>query len=156
MGRKTRSTRHSGSSLPASARPPTASAWFGVRISGSTTPALSYPGDDVVDVIGLDAYHQPQWDPNGAVEAWTYMVTRRYGLQWHLEFARTHRKPMAYPEWGVRTDGFDTYIEHMAEWFRTSGVLFQTYWDSDSSYPGALSGGQYPATGAAFRAAFGR
>ena len=123
---------------------------------GQHDPALSYPGDDVVDVIAIDAYHQPQWDPKGPIEAWSYMVTRRYGLQWHLEFARAHRKPTAFPEWGVSTDGFGSYIEHMAEWFRAGNVLFQTYWDSNSSYPGQLSGGQYPRTGAAFRAAFNR
>ena len=121
---------------------------------GQNDPSLSYPGDFFVDVIGLDVYHAPQWDPADPVAAWNYMVTRRYGLQWHLQFARSHGKPIAYPEWGVRRDGFGFYITQMAEWFKASGVLYQSYWDSNADYPGMLHGGQYPSTAAAFRRAF--
>ena len=123
---------------------------------GQNDPATSYPGDDFVDVIGLDVYHQRQWDPPGPVAAWTYMVTRRYGLQWHLEFASAHGKPIAYPEWGVRCDGFEFYIKQFARWFEASNVVYQSYWDSNAAYPGKLHDGHYPSTGAAFRAAFGR
>ena len=123
---------------------------------GQNNPVTTYPGDDVVDVIGLDFYHLPQYgDPKEAVAAWNYMVTREFGLQWHLEFSRTHAKVMAYPEWGVQSDHFDAYIFSMAEWCLTSNVEFQAYWESNSDYPGALSGGQYPSTGKAFKAAFG-
>ena len=124
-------------------------------VIGQNDPALTYPGDRHVDVIGLDVYHNPQWDPKEPKAAWVYMVTRPYGLQWHLEFSRTHAKPMAYPEWGVSSDGFGSYIANMAEWFRMSGVLYQAYWESNADYRGMMGSGQYPSTAAAFRRAFG-
>ncbi len=122
---------------------------------GQNDPELTYPGDAHVDVIGLDVYHNPEYDPKTAAAAWSYMVTRPYGLQWHLQFSRAHKKPMAFPEWGVSTDGFGPYVANMAAWMRSSDVLYQAYWDSNAAYSGALSGGQYPSTGAAFRRAFG-
>ena len=123
---------------------------------GQANPSLTYPGDEHVDVIGLDVYHQPKWDPKSPSLAWTYMVTRPFGLQWHLEFARARKKPMAFPEWGVSSEGFESYIHNMAKWIASSDLLFHSYWDSNADYPGAISGGQYPNTGEAFRLVFGK
>jgi hypothetical protein len=122
---------------------------------GQLDPAPSYPGNEHVDVIGLDFYHQPRWDPAGVDEAWSYMVRRPFGLQWHLEFAKTCQKPMCFPEWGVSSDNFGSYVKKVAEWFASGDVLYQSYWDSNADYPGRLSGGALPNTGAAFRASFG-
>ena len=123
---------------------------------GQNDPSLSYPGDDVVDVVGMDVYHFPQREPNRPDDAWRFMVTRAFGLQWHLEFASAHRKPMAYPEWGVSSEGFGPYIQKMSDWFRAGSVLYQAYWDSNADYPGELSNDQNTETGHAFRNAFGR
>lgn len=123
---------------------------------GQSDPALSYPGDEYVDVVGLDFYHQPRWDPKGSAdETWTYMVTRPFGLQWHLEFSRKRNKPIAFPEWGICRDNFGPYVEKAAAWFKSGNAIYQCYWDTNADYPGQLSDGSYPATGRSFRAAFG-
>ena len=122
---------------------------------GQNDPTETYPGDRFVDLVGLDFYHFPRWDPKDAASAWIFMVTRPYGLQWNLQFARSHRKPVCYPEWGVSSDGFEIYVRHMADWCRSSDVFYHAYWDDNGAYEGQLTAGQYPGTFAAFRSAFG-
>jgi hypothetical protein len=122
---------------------------------GQHDPALSYPGDEYVDIVGLDFYYQPKWDPHGRAEdIWTYMVTRPFGLQWHLQFSRKHSKRMAFPEWGICANHLGPYIEKAAAWFSSSDVAYQAYWDSDADYPGQLSNGSYSESGTAFQRTF--
>lgn len=118
-------------------------------------PEAAWPGDDVVDVVGLDFYYFPQWDGADPQPAWRSMVERRFGLAWHQAFAASHGKPTAYAEWGVSIDAADGYIAEAADWFRTHPVVYQSYWNSDADYPGRLDAGRMPAVGAAYRAAFG-
>jgi hypothetical protein len=127
-------------------------------------PDRLYPGDDVVDVIGLDVYNEI-WNPalaNPDVR-WTYLVEEPYGLKWHRDFARRHGKPISFPEWGtgLRPDGHGggddpRFIRGMADWFARTGPLYQSYWDVRASdYDAQLSAGRYPLAGAAFLKAFG-
>jgi len=115
-------------------------------------PEDAYPGDDYVDVIGMDFYRQG-W-PADPVEAWNWNVTQKYGLQWHQDFAAKHHKQTAYSEWGVNSNTDGPYIRKAAEWFRQHHVLYQIYWDSNAAYPGKLSTGQYPAAAGAYREEF--
>ncbi len=116
--------------------------------------AACYPGDDVVDVIGMDAY----WDIAAGhnadpVIAFDQMRESTYGLRWHQAFASQHGKPTAYHEWGQGQEG-DGFIPLMADWFKTHGPLYQGYWDE----PGSrfqISRNQYPKAAAAYLAAFG-
>ncbi|MEU0375172.1 glycosyl hydrolase, partial [Streptomyces sp. NPDC006283] len=50
-----------------------------------------YPGDDVVDIIGMDSYDQP---PGGTFDE---QVTAPYGLQQQVDFAKAHNKAISYP-----------------------------------------------------------
>jgi beta-mannanase len=118
-------------------------------------PEIAYPGDDVVDIIGMDFYWNTQWDPTDPAAAWDSMRTRTYGLEWHQTFAATHGKPTAYSEWGVMADDAAIYIQSVDAWFTAHDVVYQTYWNSDTAFQGKLSSGQYPVTGAAYKAAFG-
>lgn len=129
-------------------------------------PELCYPGDDVVDVIGLDFYYRPVGhgrvedgysDPLDPIAAWNQMVAQQHGLQWHRDFALAHGKPVAFSEWGVMLDTSSPYIERFAAWIASSPtpVIYHAYWDSDASYTGKLSGGRWPAAGAVYRTAFG-
>jgi hypothetical protein len=118
-------------------------------------PEDAYPGDDSVDIVGMDFYWNTQWDPKDPAAAWNSMVTRNWGLQWHQDFAKAHGKPTAYSEWGVMADGAAVYIQNADAWFTAHDVVYQTYWNSDNAFTGKLSSGQYPSTGAAYRAAFG-
>jgi hypothetical protein len=73
----------------------------------------AYPGDDVVDVIGLDVYWR---DPAPMRDS---VWERRFEpvLQAHLEFAQERGKPVSYPEWGRSLTDEPTFVERMNEWF---------------------------------------
>ena len=117
-----------------------------------------YPGDEYVDVIGLDVYNETKYtkvaDP---VKRWQFYLRRGHGLNWHRDFAAKHGKPMSFPEWGgVGTAGDDVYfIEHFHKWIMDNNVVYHTYWNSNSSYRGKLSTDEYPEAGARFRELFG-
>jgi hypothetical protein len=118
-------------------------------------PEDAYPGDEYVDVIGMDFYWQLKWDPKEPEKVWENAVNRRYGLEWHQKFASAHRKPTSYSEWGISADNAALYLEKAKQWFDRHDVLFHTYWNSNADYPGKLSDGQYPAAGVAYRRLFG-
>jgi Glycosyl hydrolase family 26 len=118
-------------------------------------PADAYPGDEYVDVIGMDFYYNIQWNPADPRAAWDEMVNEQYGLQWLEQFAAAHNKPTAYPEWGVNSDGAGPYIERAAQWFASHNVLYQRVWNSDADFRGKLSNGQFPNAGIAYIATFG-
>ena len=117
--------------------------------------ADAYPGDDYVDVIGMDFYYNTKWNPKDPIRAWDQMVHDQYGLQWLEDFAKAHNKPTAYPEWGVESDGAGPYIEKAAQWFSSHHVLYQSVWNSNDAFPGKLTDNQYPNAAAAYVKAFG-
>lgn len=119
-------------------------------------PETAYPGDDYVDIIGMDFYYFPQWDDPSPQAAWQSMVSRPFGLAWHQDFARARAKPTAYSEWGVALDTAGPYVEKAMEWFRSHDVVYQSYWNSDADFAGKLSGGAMPETGSAFRESLSR
>ncbi|MBW8484741.1 glycoside hydrolase family 26 protein, partial [Actinomadura parmotrematis] len=83
-----------------------------------------YPGDDVVDIVGLDAYDQPSG------KRFDYYRDEPYGLKYHAEFAAAHHKPMSFPEWGLfdNADNPD-YIKGMHDWIEGHDVVYQTITD---------------------------
>jgi hypothetical protein len=119
-------------------------------------PTNAYPGDDYVDVVGMDFYYNIQWNPTNATAAWDEMVHRPFGLDWLEQFAHVHKKPTAYPEWGVNSDGAGPYIQNAAKWFSNHNVLYQRVWNSNSAFPGKLSDGKYPHAAAAYISSFGQ
>jgi hypothetical protein len=83
-----------------------------------------YPGDDVVDVIGMDSY---DLSPGRTFDDY---VNEPYGLQQQVEFAAAHHKPVSYPEWGLFQYGDDpTYVQQMLGWIATHDTLYQTITD---------------------------
>ncbi|MBQ1163094.1 glycoside hydrolase family 26 protein [Streptomyces smyrnaeus] len=83
-----------------------------------------YPGDDVVDVLGMDAYDQPAGMP------FEEQVREPYGLRAHIEFAARHRKPVSYPEWGLFRNGDNAeYVRGMLAWMDRYKPLYQTISD---------------------------
>ncbi|CAL78479.1 hypothetical protein; putative glycosidase, putative secreted protein [Bradyrhizobium sp. ORS 278] len=117
--------------------------------------ADAYPGNDYVDVIGMDFYYNTKWNPTDPDKAWTEMVEGPYGLKWLEDFAAAHGKPTAYPEWGVNSDTAGPYIARAAQWFADHHVLYQSVWNSNDAFPGKLSDGRYPAAATAYIRAFG-
>jgi hypothetical protein len=83
-----------------------------------------YPGDNVVDVIGMDSYDQ---HPGATFADFVYQP---YGLRAHAEFAAKHRKPISYPEWGLYDYGDNaSYVRAMYHWISTHNVAYQTITD---------------------------
>jgi hypothetical protein len=83
-----------------------------------------YPGDDTVDVIGMDSYDQPPG------ESFEEQVTEPYGLQAQVDFAAEHGKEVSYPEWGLFRNGDDPdYVALMLRWMSDHKALYQTITD---------------------------
>lgn len=122
--------------------------------------ALVYPGDDVVDYIGLDTYNSSY---TGATTPEARWEERRWtgsrGLEWHKAFAAQHGKPMSFPEWGsgTKADGHGApddpyYVTKMFQWIAANNVAYWNYWESSNAadYNGKLSDGHQPLAGAVF------
>ncbi|KUL55074.1 MULTISPECIES: glycoside hydrolase family 26 protein [unclassified Streptomyces] len=83
-----------------------------------------YPGDEVVDIIGMDSYDQPRGMP------FDEQVKEPYGLQDHVDFAAAHNKPISYPEWGLFRNGDnEEYMRGMLEWMKEKKPLYNTLTD---------------------------
>ncbi|MET8755782.1 glycosyl hydrolase [Streptomyces sp. NPDC004667] len=83
-----------------------------------------YPGDDVVDVIGMDSYDQ------GPGRTFEDQVTQPYGLQAHVDFAKAHGKEVSYPEWGLFRNGDNPeYVRRMLKWIEQHKPLYHTITD---------------------------
>jgi len=138
--------------------------WNPTLGAGHAAPETLWPGDDVVDQVGLDVYNQ-SWrhqdmDPQ---TRWQGYLTGNYGLNWLVGFAAAHRKPISIPEWGTgtRPDGHGfgddpLFIHNMAAWMRAHNVVFQSYWDfTASDYDSTMSAGKFPQTLEAYKREFG-
>lgn len=124
----------------------------------------AYPGDDVVDIIGLDFYNMPidakSFSPE---QRWQARMNMLHGLKWHRDFAARHGKPMSFPEWGTGIHAQhggpadDPYfIEQMAAWIAGNEIVYHDYWDyRNKEYDSKLSNGKQPAAGKAFLGHFG-
>ncbi|WP_110945449.1 glycoside hydrolase family 26 protein [Streptomyces avicenniae] len=105
-----------------------------------------YPGDDVVDVIGLDAYDQPPGD------SFEDHVEQPYGLRFHAAFAAEHGKPISFPEWGLFRNGDNTaYMRGMLAWIAEHRPLYHTI--SDYCPHGVWLCGDNPEAARLFRTA---
>ncbi|MET7654621.1 MULTISPECIES: glycosyl hydrolase [unclassified Streptomyces] len=83
-----------------------------------------YPGDDTVDIIGMDSYDQP----TGL--SFDEQVAEPYGLQAHVDFAGIHGKPISYPEWGLFRNGDNpAYMRRMLAWMDEHKPLYNTVTD---------------------------
>lgn len=116
-----------------------------------------YPGDDVVDSIGLDVYDSNYNNISDPTARFNHdVVTAGVGLNWLASFAAQHNKTISFPEWGVgKVADNPTMINLMASWFSAHNVAKQCYWNgnADSGYQGNL--GDYPGEMSAFVTNFG-
>ncbi|MEU6844206.1 glycosyl hydrolase [Streptomyces sp. NPDC046716] len=112
-----------------------------------------YPGDDVVDIVGMDSYDQPE------NKSFDEQVSEPYGLQAQIDFAAEHKKPISYPEWGLFRNGDNAeYMKRMLDWMDEHKPLYNTLtdycphgvWQCDKNpkasavYRAALSGRDKP------------
>jgi hypothetical protein len=83
-----------------------------------------YPGDDTVDIVGMDSYDQP------AGVSFDEQVTEPYGLRFHVNFAKSRGKAVSYPEWGLFRNGDNPeYMRRMLAWMDEHRPLYHTLTD---------------------------
>jgi hypothetical protein len=81
-----------------------------------------YPGDDVVDVVGVDAYNWYQC--LGRNEPWDSLQTI---IQSFHDFGVAHNKPMVIAEWGSDEDPADP--NHKAQWITDAAATLKQWPD---------------------------
>ena len=116
----------------------------------------AYPGNDVVDTIGLDVY---DFTLEGtAAERWTNAYLKApFGLEWQREFAASRGKRMSYPEWGVGQAGDNDYfVQQMHDWFAANrgAIAYAAYFDVDGLWPTQIDNGRFPKSASLFRKLF--
>jgi hypothetical protein len=111
-----------------------------------------YPGDDVVDIIGIDQYdgiaYAPTPPPATPQARWAGILAAKDGLGALMSYATAHGKPLSLPEWGLMVagsangsgggdDGY--YVDQIAAIVRTHAVAYEGLWElADPSSPLSL------------------
>ncbi|GIF00297.1 glycoside hydrolase family 26 protein [Paractinoplanes rishiriensis] len=97
-----------------------------------------YPGDDYVDIVGIDNYDHFPWSPTK--EVFDRTAARPEGLTWLYDFARERGKPFSVGEWGVvptADAGKENpdYVKWMHEWFaaHAPALAYEAYFSDCSS-----------------------
>ncbi|HVU73996.1 MAG TPA: hypothetical protein VHE83_13610 [Mycobacteriales bacterium] len=111
---------------------------LGVSQCGNDPFGNLYPGDDVVDVIGVDAYDN-HWNTVTDAASWSHFHSQTGGLDDWYAFAQQHGKPLSVPEWGLDKDGGADnpyYVKAMFSWFQShaSGLAFESYFNEPADY----------------------
>lgn len=138
-----------------------------------------YPGNDVVDVVGVDVYdltgrsraypYPPNCDQNCRQArqdlAWNKEVYgSARGLKFWSGFAREHGKPMSLPEWGLwnRPDGTGggenpSFIRRMHEFINdpANNVMYHAYFEFNGEQGQHSLMETFQDGGAIFRERFG-
>ncbi len=128
-----------------------------------------YPGDDVVDEIGIDNYASPRITDYDA-----FFGTDVGALGWFVQLAAKHGKPLSFPEWGLwdnraknSADGSrddPAYIEQMHRWMTDPAhrVSWAAYFDINVNngivhqlQPNWEDGTVFPQASAKFKELFG-
>ncbi|MFF0199371.1 glycoside hydrolase family 26 protein [Streptomyces sp. NPDC005017] len=103
-----------------------------------------YPGDATVDIIGMDAYDQPEG------MSFDQQVKEPYGLQAHVDFAKAHGKAISFPEWGLFRNGDNAeYMRRMLAWMEQHKPLYNTV--TDYCPHGVWQCGRNPGASAVYR-----
>lgn len=110
---------------------------WNVNAGYRNVPLVSYyPGDSVVDVIGVDIYDSGiPGNPRKPAVRWARLDSEPGGLAAIVTFARKHGKPLSFPEWGVVNLpngglGDDpAYVTGVADAVRDNDVVYQAYFD---------------------------
>lgn len=130
--------------------------WTTTRSGWLEWGSAAYPGDDYVDIVGMDVYWRTQvlgttWDSN------TFEREFLRPMRDHRDFAGSRGKELSYPEWGLSGSDSPGFIEAMHDWFARfevrgpGGLRYHSYFDSGEEFELA----QYPAAARRYRELFG-
>jgi len=127
-----------------------------------------YPGDEFVDVVGMDIYAIGPWghDKPDVDLVWA-TLNKNYTLDWLPYLGRIHSKPIVIDEWGIgdRPDGKKNYgpgdsaelTRKMLDWMTAHDVQYAVYWDYNAGdYNSMVSNGQRPGNASVLKPAFER
>lgn len=117
----------------------------------------SYPGDDVVDIIGIDPYDHYPASPTAS--EFDEQCSDSEGLCSVIEFARAHGKGVGVTEWGVINSGVGdnpVYVEKMFETFMAGADVmeYETYFN-EADYATTLDDGANPESAEVYRSLWG-
>src|SRR4051794_1559788 len=127
--------------------------------------AAMYPGDDVVDVIGVHYYDRGPEKNTQAIWDQYYKATfgnNPWGLGTWLQFAQGHGKRLGIAEWGLwRRDGLTAaqaddpvYIANMYRFFRDNAgsIAYETYFNAMADQHLLCPSTQFPRATATYKA----
>lgn len=126
-----------------------------------------YPGDDVVDIIGLDVYDTKWMDDTSTPEArWADALTQPMGLEEFKAFTASKGKPMSIPEWGLWERDHDDnggvgdnpyFIDGVADFIELNAenIVYHGYFNHLSGWTGDHRLASYPNAQARYKARFG-
>jgi hypothetical protein len=92
-----------------------------------------YPGDDAVDIIGIDAFDR---GPTGTSSHWDHEYDQPGGVRDLLHFAKSRGKPISFPEWGLAPQSANgagddpTFVNGIANVVNNNNVAYQAYFYS--------------------------
>lgn len=129
--------------------------WTAMRTGWEEWGEVAYPGDDYVDIIGMDVYWRTEDLGSWSTDSWQsgYIPI----LRSHHRFAVERNKPVSYPEWGVVGAESPEFVLAMHDWLATlpdegpGQLLYHAYFNTKGEY--AL--GNYPKTYDVFVELFG-
>jgi hypothetical protein len=85
----------------------------------ANAPPVFYPGDRYVDVVGNDMYS----------DSGTWSGEKNEDL---FGFAKLHRKPYAFPEWGLGGD-YPAFVVYICQFIKShAGIELASYYASKS------------------------
>jgi hypothetical protein len=118
-----------------------------------------YPGNDYVDILGLDLYDGTCTASSQSSEhiTWSQLVHEPAGLATFEAFAKRNNKPMSFPEWGLlqHPNGDDpAYIDGIGSTVSEGDFSFESYFDAGDGATLQL-GPATPLSLAAFQKWFG-
>jgi Glycosyl hydrolase family 26 len=130
--------------------------------AGLADPALAYPGNAYVSMIGIDSYDE--WPSATTATGWETQLNGPQGLNYWLRFAKAHGKLLSVPEWGsvatgTQSGGDDAqYVNDMRAFFalNASAIAFECNFQGPSSSTGGTygAGTSIPKASAAYKADF--
>lgn len=137
--------------------------WNPNKGKGDSLPdaTQAWPGDDVVDLVGLDAY---DWWPAYNEQTWPEHRDGDQGWKFWVDFARAHGKPFHVPETGVAPGNangggdnpffIDATLNFLAEENAKDGIVESwVYFDETEPYiRNSIAAGQTPKSGQALKA----
>jgi hypothetical protein len=99
-----------------------------------------YPGDDVVNIIGVDQYDSLVTGTQSEPTRWATLYANPDGLAQIAAFAAQHRKLVSVPEWGVNepddiqpADDDAFFAAKMVEFFASVPLAYECFWFPPSS-----------------------